>query len=101
MKNLLYNDYRKGLVKNPHHVGPIITSPDYSFKDSRPIPYGVGQLRRIQKHQKYVKQVVQLVGEIDRAVERHAMLMKEKEDEKQKILDSKLKPKGQKLITST
>ncbi|CAK9803764.1 39S ribosomal protein L52, mitochondrial [Anthophora quadrimaculata] len=101
----IYLDQRwrqmKGLVANPNKVGPLVNLPDYSFKDNRPVPYGSRQLKRIQKHQEFVKRIVKLVGEVDHAVERHAKLTKEKEDRKQQILDNKLKAKGQKLITST
>ncbi|CAK9818910.1 39S ribosomal protein L52, mitochondrial [Anthophora plagiata] len=101
----IYLDQRwrhmKGLIANPNKMGPLVTLPDYSFKDNRPVPYGSRQLQRIQKHQEFVKKIVKLVGEVDGAVERHAKLTKEKEDQKQQILDNKLKEKGQKLITST
>nr|XP_012151326.1 PREDICTED: 39S ribosomal protein L52, mitochondrial isoform X2 [Megachile rotundata] len=91
----------KGLVTNPNTAGPLLNSQDYSFEDKRPTPYGSGQLRRIRKHQEYARRIIQLVYEVDFAVERHAKLLKEKEEQRQKILDSKLKPKGEKLIAST
>lgn len=40
------------------------------------------------------RKIIKLVGEIDFAVERHNRLLKEKEEQEQKILDSQLKPKG-------
>lgn len=46
------------------------------------------------------KRIVKLVGEIDYAVERHANLIKEKEVQEQKILESRLKPKGQLSINN-
>lgn len=90
----------KGLVTNPNAAGPLVNSQDYSFADKRPTPYGSRQLRRMQKHQEYARRIAKLVYEVDYAVERHAKLLKEKEEQRQQILDSKLKPKGQKLITS-
>ncbi|XP_071863557.1 mitochondrial ribosomal protein L52 isoform X2 [Bombus fervidus] len=84
----------RNLAKNPNTTGPLITLSDYSFKDNKPVPYGSRQLKRIQKHQEYMRKIVKLVGEIDFAVERHSRLLKEKEEQKQKILDSQLKPKG-------
>lgn len=46
------------------------------------------------------KRVLQLIGEIDHAVDSHARLMKEEKDKKDQILANKLKPKGQQLLTS-
>ncbi|XP_029031849.1 39S ribosomal protein L52, mitochondrial [Osmia bicornis bicornis] len=90
----------KKFVRNPNTAGPLLTLQDYSFKDNKPTPYGANQLKRMQRHQQYAKKIIQLVSEVDYAVERHAKLLKEKEEQKQQILDSKLKPKGQQLITS-
>ena len=91
---------RKGLIANPSKYGLMVTLPDYSFKDNRPTPYGSKQLGRMKKHQEYAKRVLQLIGEIDHAVDRHARLMKEEKDKKDQILANKLKPKGQQLLTS-
>lgn len=44
------------------------------------------------------ERVLQLIGEVDYAVERHARMLKEEKEKKQQILDSKLKPKGTALI---
>ncbi|KAF3422018.1 hypothetical protein E2986_09299 [Frieseomelitta varia] len=90
----------KNLAKNPNSTGPLVTLSDYSFKDNKPVAYGSRQLKRIQKHQDYMRKIIQLVEQVDYAVERHAKLMKEKEEQKQKFLDSQLKPKGVLSITS-
>nr|XP_033324000.1 39S ribosomal protein L52, mitochondrial [Megalopta genalis] len=90
---------KKGLPANPNVYGPLITLPDFSYRDNRPSPYGSNQLKRILKHQNYMKRVEKLVGEVDYAVERHSKLLKEKEERKQEILNRKLKPKGQLLLT--
>ncbi|OAD54653.1 39S ribosomal protein L52, mitochondrial, partial [Eufriesea mexicana] len=87
--------YRKGLIANPNKHGPLVTLPDYSFKDNRPTAYGSRQLYRIQKHQNYVKRILQLVKEVDYAVERHAKLKMTEKEEQQKLLENVLKPKGQ------
>jgi len=42
--------------------------------------------------------IIQLVGEVDYAVERHARLQEQKKQERQQILDNKLKPKGDLLL---
>ncbi|XP_078052743.1 mitochondrial ribosomal protein L52 [Augochlora pura] len=94
-----YRRQQKGLPTNPNVNGPLVTLPDFSYRDNRPSPYGANQWKRIIKHQDYMKKVEKLVGEVDYAVERHKYLLKKKEEKRQKILDSKLKPKGQLLIT--
>lgn len=42
--------------------------------------------------------IIELVGEIDYAVERHAKLQEKEKQERQKILDNKLKSKGHLLL---
>ncbi|XP_031849875.1 mitochondrial ribosomal protein L52 [Nomia melanderi] len=90
---------KKGLPINANSTGPLVNFPDFSYKDNRPTPYGIRQLKRIKKHQEYVSKIMTLTGEIDYAVERHAKLLKQQEVKRQKILDSKLKQKGKLLIT--
>ncbi|XP_076236277.1 mitochondrial ribosomal protein L52 [Calliopsis andreniformis] len=90
---------KKGLTTNPNTTGPLITLPDFSYKDNRPTPYGSNQLKRIKTHQEYAKKVIKLVAEVDYAVEKHAKRIKEEEVKKKQILDSKLKPKGKILLT--
>ncbi|XP_076289131.1 mitochondrial ribosomal protein L52 [Lasioglossum baleicum] len=90
---------KKALPTNPNCCGPLVSLPDFSYKDNRPTPYGANQLRRIRKHQEYMKRVHKYVTEIDNAVAKHARLLEEKEEKKRQILASKLKPKGQLLIT--
>ncbi|XP_016910366.1 large ribosomal subunit protein mL52 [Apis cerana] len=90
----------KGLSANPNNDSLLVNSSDYSFKNNKSVPYGSGQFRRIKKHQDFMKRIVKLVGEIDYAVERHANLIKEKEVQEQKILESRLKPKGQLSINN-
>lgn len=89
---------KKGLPTNPNASGPLLNLPDFSYKDNRPSPYGSHQLQRIKKNQQYAERVLQLIGEVDYAVERHARMLKEEKEKKQQILDSKLKPKGTALI---
>ncbi|KAI4479387.1 hypothetical protein M0804_011172 [Polistes exclamans] len=98
--NLLKQDWRrkKGLTENPNAFGPLTNKPDYSFLDGKPTPLGVRQKSRIIKQREYAVRIHKLVGEIDYAVERHKRLQQEKEEERQRILDSKLKPKGDLLL---
>jgi hypothetical protein len=48
----------------------------------------------------FQKKIWTLSKEIDFAVERHKALVQEKEEERQRKLDSKLKPKGYRLLKS-
>jgi len=95
--------------------------PDYTFKDGRPTPLGTRQKTRLDKQRGYAvcktigllfamksctilysidfqAKIVKLVGEIDYAVERHARLQEKEKEERQKILNNKLKPKGNLLL---
>ncbi|XP_033210553.1 39S ribosomal protein L52, mitochondrial [Belonocnema kinseyi] len=89
---------QKGLTANPNAFGPLTNLPDYSFKDGRPTPYGVNQKRKIVKNREYAAKIVRLVGEVDYAVERYDRLIKEKQEEQRRIIDSKLKAKGELLL---
>ncbi|XP_063245035.1 large ribosomal subunit protein mL52 [Bacillus rossius redtenbacheri] len=91
---------QRGLPENPNSFGPLTNLPDYSFRDGRPTPLGVGQYQRVLRQQDFAEKVVKLTKEIDFAVERYDKLQQEEEERRQHILDSKLKPKGQKLIKS-
>lgn len=42
--------------------------------------------------------IVRLVGEVDYAVERYNRLIKEKQEEQRRIINSKLKAKGELLL---
>nr|AAX62412.1 putative mitochondrial ribosomal protein L52 [Lysiphlebus testaceipes] len=87
------------LTRNPNRFGPLTNLPDYSFADGRPVPFGVRQFTRIKKQREYLDQIKKLTGEVDYAVMRHAKMQKKIEENKQKILNSKFKPKGQELIS--
>ncbi|KAL0102355.1 hypothetical protein PUN28_018700 [Cardiocondyla obscurior] len=88
----------RGLTINPNTFGPLTNLPDYTFKDGRPTPLGVRQKFRLEKQRGYAERIVKLVKEIDFAVERHAKLKEQEKQERQQILDSKLKPKGDVLL---
>lgn len=42
--------------------------------------------------------IIKLVGEVDFAVENHARMQEKKKEERQEILNNKLKPKGDLLL---
>ncbi|XP_034940490.1 39S ribosomal protein L52, mitochondrial [Chelonus insularis] len=97
---LLDQDWRriKGLPSNPNAFGPLTNLPDYSFTDGRPVPFGVKQYLRIQKQRKYFEKITKLVKEIDFAVENHERRTQEAEEKRRKIIENKLKPKGQMIL---
>ncbi|KYN34415.1 39S ribosomal protein L52, mitochondrial, partial [Trachymyrmex septentrionalis] len=70
------------------------------FKDGRPTPLGVRQKARLDKQRGYAiyAKIVKLVREVDFAVERHARIQEKKKEERQEILNNKLKPKGDLLL---
>ncbi|XP_015110021.1 39S ribosomal protein L52, mitochondrial [Diachasma alloeum] len=88
---------KKRLPENPNAFGPLTNLPDYSYTDGRPTPFGVRMLNRINKQREILKKVRQLTSEVDFAVKRHERIQREKKEHRERVLDSKLKPKGQKL----
>lgn len=90
----------RNLPSNPNSFGPLTNLPDYSFLDNRPVPYGTNQKKRIDEQRQKFNKIKRLAKQIDDAVERHALLKREEEERKKQILDSKLKEKGCKLLSS-
>ncbi|XP_001601935.1 39S ribosomal protein L52, mitochondrial [Nasonia vitripennis] len=88
------------LPSNPNSFGPLTNLPDYSFQDNRPVPYGTNQKKRIDQQREQFIKIKELTGQIDHAVKRHALLERQEEERRKQILDSKLKEKGSKLISS-
>ena len=91
----------KGLPKNHNSFGPLTNLPDYSFKDGRPVPFGTNQKKRFDEQKLKLQKIKQYVGEIDYAVERYERIMQDKIKQRQILLESKLKPKGDLLIESS
>ncbi|KYQ58064.1 39S ribosomal protein L52, mitochondrial [Trachymyrmex zeteki] len=89
---------KRGLTANPNTFGPLTNLPDYIFKDGRPTPLGVRQKARLDKQRDYAAKIIKLVGEVDFAVENHARMQEKKKEERQEILNNKLKPKGDLLL---
>lgn len=88
----------RNLPPNPNSFGPLTNLPDYSFKDGRPVPFGSNQKKRIDKQRENLVLIKQLAYEVDNAVVTYEQLQKQKEVEKQQIIDRKLKEKGDKLL---
>lgn len=88
----------KGLPENPNAFGPLTNMPDYTFLDGRTTPMGSNQKKRLIKQQEIAAKIVELSGELEFAKQRHEKLKSEAQAEKQRILQNKLKPKGQLLL---
>ncbi|KAK3856548.1 hypothetical protein Pcinc_037141 [Petrolisthes cinctipes] len=77
--------------------GPLIDGPDYSFLNGCPTPLRAGQRRRALEQRVVSAKALQLLKETRFAIEREARTKQEKEEERQRIMDAKLKPKGKAL----
>ncbi|KAL7735426.1 hypothetical protein ACLKA6_019543 [Drosophila palustris] len=88
----------KGLPENPNAFGPLTNLPDYTFLDGRTTPLGSNQKKRLIKQQEIAAKIVELSSELEFAKQRHERLKSEAQAEKQRILQSKLKPKGHLLL---
>ncbi|XP_046397122.1 39S ribosomal protein L52, mitochondrial [Ischnura elegans] len=85
---------RKGLPRNPNAYGPLTNGPDFTYLDGRPTPIGPRLKARLQKQREIAEKIIQFSEEIDFAVQRHELKLKDEEDVKKKIIAGKLKPKG-------
>ncbi|XP_013791202.1 39S ribosomal protein L52, mitochondrial-like [Limulus polyphemus] len=90
---------RNGKAPNGNEFGPLTDYPDWSYADGRAGLLGKGQKRRLVEQEGYARKVVQLLKEVDFAVEREANLKKDAEEQHQKLLEKKLKPKGNVYMT--
>ncbi|XP_039501631.1 39S ribosomal protein L52, mitochondrial [Drosophila santomea] len=88
----------RGLPENPNAFGPLTNMPDYTYLDGRPTPLGANQKRRLLKQQEIATRIVELSGELEFAKQRHERLKENAESEKQRLIRSKLKPKGHLLL---
>ncbi|EDV59650.1 39S ribosomal protein L52, mitochondrial [Drosophila erecta] len=88
----------KGLPENPNAFGPLTNLPDYTYLDGRPTPLGANQKKRLLKQQDIATRIVELSGELEFAKQRHERLKENAESEKQRLIQSKLKPKGHLLL---
>lgn len=106
------------MPENPNAFGPLTNLPDYTYLDGRPTPLGVSiplnslkyrpnhlhfhfkanQKRRLIKQQEIATRIVELSGELEFAKQRHERLKANAESEKQRLIRSKLKPKGHFLL---
>uniref|UniRef100_A0A1Q3FBP3 Large ribosomal subunit protein mL52 n=1 Tax=Culex tarsalis TaxID=7177 RepID=A0A1Q3FBP3_CULTA len=87
------------LPRNPNKSGPLTDLPDYTFMDGSVTPLGSNQKKRLLQQRELAQKIVTMSGEMDFAVDRYNRIQDEKARERQALLDSKLKPKGHRLLT--
>ncbi|CAG9782084.1 unnamed protein product [Diatraea saccharalis] len=87
----------KGLPVNRNAEGVLLDGPDYTFLDGRPTPLLNKQKVRILKQREYASKIVELCSELDFAKERHQKMLKMAAEERQRVIDNRLKPKGRAL----
>ncbi|CAG9561454.1 unnamed protein product [Danaus chrysippus] len=88
----------KGLPANRLTEGVLIDAPDYTFLDGRPTPLLQKQKKRMLRQQDYARQIVESISEIDFAKQRYLDNIKAVEEERNKIINNRLKPKGKELL---
>ncbi|XP_034831408.1 large ribosomal subunit protein mL52 [Maniola hyperantus] len=88
----------KGLSANRNAEGVLTDGPDYTFLDGRPTPLLQKQKQRMLKQQEFANQIVTLCSEVDFAKRRHQDMVQAKEQERQDIINNRLKPKGNSLL---
>ncbi|XP_023940928.2 39S ribosomal protein L52, mitochondrial [Bicyclus anynana] len=88
----------KGLSANRNAEGVLTDGPDYTYLDGRPTPLLVKQKMRMLKQQNYANQIVTLCSELDFAKKRHQEILNAKEQERQDIINDRLKPKGKVML---
>ncbi|XP_034250083.1 39S ribosomal protein L52, mitochondrial-like [Thrips palmi] len=74
---------------------------DYSFNDGRVTPVTPGQLKKIKIQRDLAASAVRQLKEIKFIQNRHSMKVQGRLDEKQHIINSKLKPKGDALANKS
>lgn len=83
---------------NPNACGPLTDKADFTFVDGRPTPYGTNQVLRMVRQKEIAKSIIELTREVDFAVERHKMLLEQKDRAQEEMLRNKLQPKGMLLL---
>ncbi|XP_005178355.1 large ribosomal subunit protein mL52 [Musca domestica] len=87
-----------GLPANPNEFGPLTNLPDYTFLDGRPTPMGSNQKKRLIKQQTIAAKIVTLNKELDMAKQRYQQLQQQEKEQRQQIMQAKLKPKGKLML---
>ncbi|XP_014365029.2 39S ribosomal protein L52, mitochondrial [Papilio machaon] len=88
----------RGLPVNKNAEGILTDGPDYTFLDGRPTPLLHKQKLRMLKQRDFASRIVELSSELDFAKTRHQKMLEAKEEERNTILNNRLKPKGKALL---
>ncbi|OWR54127.1 large ribosomal subunit protein mL52 isoform X2 [Danaus plexippus] len=88
----------RGLPANRLTEGVLIDAPDYTYLDGRPTPLLQKQKKRMLRQQDYARQIIANISEIDFAKQRYFDNMKAAEEDRNNIINNRLKPKGKALL---
>lgn len=77
-----------------YEQGSLTEQSDWSYADGRPAPLTGGRREERVKQMNLAKKIIQLLGEVDDAVDSQRSIEQRQEEEKRKILEDRLKPKG-------
>ncbi|XP_064615208.1 large ribosomal subunit protein mL52-like [Liolophura sinensis] len=83
----------QGMSGDGNRYGPLTDLPDFSYLDGRPAPLAKGQIRREKEKLETAAHVMKLIEEVDFAKARHEKKLKDKERDKTKMIESRLKAK--------
>ncbi|KAL4721490.1 hypothetical protein ACJJTC_018371 [Scirpophaga incertulas] len=88
----------KGLPVNKMAEGVLTDGPDYTFLDGRPTPLLHKQKLRLMRQRELASKIVESISELDFAKQRYQDMLHAKEEEKQRIINNRLKPKGKVVL---
>ncbi|KAL1379570.1 hypothetical protein pipiens_014802 [Culex pipiens pipiens] len=89
---------RVRLPRNPNKSGPLTALPDYTFMDGSVTPLGSNQKKRLLQQRDLAAKIVTMSSEMDFALDRYNRIQDEEARQRQALIDSKLKPKGHRLL---
>lgn len=92
---------RLGLPGRINQTRELQDYKEYSFNDGRPTPVTPGQLRKIKIQRELAASAVQQLKEIKFIQDRHNKKIQGRHEARQQIIDSKLKPKGDALLSKS
>lgn len=86
------------LPRNPNKSGPLTDLPDYTFMDGSVTPLGSNQKKRLLQQRDLAAKIVTMSSEMDFALDRYNRIQEKEARDRQALIDSKLKPKGHRLL---
>ncbi|XP_063440409.1 large ribosomal subunit protein mL52-like [Mytilus edulis] len=84
----------QGQARSGNEYGLLTEMPDYSFLDGRPTPLSLRQQKRRQEKIEVAKDIMKKLGQIDFAKERFELQEQSRQQQRQSLLDNKLKAKS-------